>query len=567
MIFSSTSGTQALGRNIRHVKELTFTSEDLGYYYNCVQSFEGLKEQCDDDIGPQPTWYPALSPRTPRTCQVVALPPMTRLSQFEYYLINLGDWWTKMPVVGKPPVILAQLCWLITHNPHLTILRINFIPVMTSCNYRFLYRTIASLKGIKSLDFAVECHPNRGFQLGLDLLNCLSPSIQSFIFNSIQLSETYEEHDHSETRDGGSSSELVMMPRRQGPLTELLELTLEITSNGTTAADVISVFAQCPNIQMLDIRGINWRYNVRDIGGLIGRQCPHINRLLFYSTESDEIDSLPYWILQELPPQQIIEFKDTGKFSDMSFPAANPLLLKHSTTLRTLSLSRENGDFSRISAGVIFDKCVNLEVLEMGVDGGGVYIDLADAQGSPWCCTKLKRLTISVSNCVLPPIDAESLHYYDRPAPIALTQAETDLLSRLEKLYIQIGRLTKLQDLDIKMVKFDEQGEVDKTSAESHTFPAMLSLGDRWQGRPGYLGHLAGLSKLETFMGSVRADSRENKVTMEWKECVWINEHWPRLSQANFFYFKKDVSAPFTWLQKQRRHGRDQLKLSWAPGE
>ncbi|KAF9142128.1 hypothetical protein BGX30_003314 [Mortierella sp. GBA39] len=421
-IFTSTSGTQALGRNIRHVRELTFRPDEIAYYYNCVQSFEELKEQSDDAPGPRPS------------------------------------------CASEPRVILAQNCWLIAHNPHLTTLRIHSLPITASCNYRVLLRTIADLRSIKYLDVLVACHLNRGFRLGLDLLNCLSPSIQSFDFNHKELRDTREEQDNSETGDGGSSSELVVVPGRQGLLTNLLELSLWETADETTADEILSVFAQCPNIQKLFIHGLNGHYNVQDIGGFIGRQCPHINILSCYSAESEELDSLPYRIMQELPPQQIIDFIDTGKFSDLSFPTANLAIVKHSTTLRTLSLRRANGGFRRISVGAIFDKCMNLTELFMGDEDGGVYIDLADAQGSPWCCTKLRNLTISVSGCVLPPVDAESLPYYDRPAPIALTQAETDILSQLEKLYIQIGRLTELRDLDITMVKFDGQGEVDETS-------------------------------------------------------------------------------------------------------
>ncbi|KAG9062658.1 hypothetical protein KI688_004962 [Linnemannia hyalina] len=558
--------TQALGRNIRHVKELTFNSDELAYYYNCVQTFEELKEQSDDAPGPRPSWYPA---RDPITCEFVALPPMTRLTHLDFYFTRFLE--IKLPSASEPQLALAQNCWLISHNPHLTNLHIHSLPITASCNCRLLFRTIADLRGLKYLNVSIACHLNRGFQLGLDLLNCLSPSIQSFNFGHMELGDTREEQDNSETGDGGSSRELVVVPRRQGLLTELLELRLWRTTDETTAADILSVFAQCPNIQKLVIGDINGHYNVQDIGGFIGRQCPHINSLSYYSVESEELDSLPYRIMQELPPQQIIDFIDMGEFSDLSFPTANLTIVKHSTTLRTLSFSRINGGFRRISVGAIFDECMNLTKLHMGGYGGGVYIDLADAQGSPWRCTKLRSLTISVSGCVLPPVDAESLPYYDRPAPIALTHAETDLLSQLEKLYIQIGRLTELRDLSITIVKFDGQGEVDETSwswndilAVPHSFPAMLSLGDPWQGRPGYLGHLAGLSKLENFKGSVRADTKENKKTMEWKECVWINEHWPQLRLAYFFHFNEDISAPFTWLQEQRKYGRGRLMLSWT---
>ncbi|KAF9104108.1 hypothetical protein BGX29_002435, partial [Mortierella sp. GBA35] len=72
-----------------------------------------------------------------------------------------------------------------------------------------------------------------------------------------------------------------------------------------------------------------------------------------------------------------------------------------------------------------------------------------------------------------------------------------------------IGGLTKLGTLYLRMVQLYEQGQVDDDEEEDEpqSFPAMLSLGDVWEGRPGYLHHLAELKNLETLQGTVGADT------------------------------------------------------------
>ncbi|KAK3841300.1 MAG: hypothetical protein J3R72DRAFT_445832, partial [Linnemannia gamsii] len=514
----------------------------------------------------RPHWHPLPDPRT---CPVFALPPLTRLSRLDLHFVDPRASKVKVPSADNPQALLAQLCWLITLNPHLTSLTVQYISLKAVSYYPLFLRTVAQLNRLEKLDILIECPYQRGFQQGLDFFNCLPPTMKTFIYHYYQLS-------YNESPGDQDSNDLVTTLKRQGPLLNLVDLQLWKIGEETSLMDIVSIFAQCPNLEDLDITEIIGQHNVEAIGKFIAKECPKIRKLFYSPSDVDENDLLPYWIATELPPQQLTSFRDRGIFSDLSHPSTSIAIQRHSTTLREIFLGQSDGETSWIYPVVIFGNCVNLEVLCMRIESGGVFLDLEDAQGAPWCCTKLKELTIAFRSCELPGgnEDAETprLPYYARPSPITLTNAEARHFSQLEKLYIQIGRLTELQYLDMMMIKQHEGDEAsdiiyleeDQTPTVPPSFPAMLSLGSTQEGRPGYLHHLAKLSKLEMITGSIRADTDENKAMMGFKECVWIDHHWPLLNRADLFLDKEDIRPPFIWLMDQRKHGRCALELDLA---
>ncbi|KAK3841301.1 MAG: hypothetical protein J3R72DRAFT_445836 [Linnemannia gamsii] len=566
-IFNSTTSTLALGRNTRHVRELSLGSEELAYYYNCVQAFEELKEQTIDNVpAPRPSWHP---PSDPRTCPVFALPPLTQLSRLNLHSFDPRTSKVKVPSADNPRALLAQLCWLITLNPHLTSLTVPSISLEAVGDYLLFLRTVTQLNGLEKLDIEIKFPCQRGFQQGLDFFNCLPPTMKTFIYRYGQMSWDESPGD----QDG---RDLVTTLKRQGPLLNVVDLKLWTIGEKTSLMDIVSIFAQCPNLEELKITGIAGQHNVEAIGKSIGKECPKIHELIYSPDYGDENGLLPYWIATGLPPQQLTSFDDMGDSSDLNHPSASIAIQQHSTTLRHISLGESHSVYSWISPAVIFDNCVNLEILNLRFGDGGVVVDLEDTQGAPWCCTKLQELTVAICGCELPEEDEDEitprLPHYARPSPITLTDAETQHFSWLENLYIQIGRLTELQYLHMRMIKLEERDDgndgiylgEDQTPTVSPSFPAMLSLGSTQEGRPGYLHHLAELSKLEMITGSIRADTDENKAMMGLEECVWIDQHWPLLNRADLFPDREDIRPPFIWLMDQRKHGRCALELDLA---
>ena len=46
-------------------------------------------------------------------------------------------------------------------------------------------------------------------------------------------------------------------------------------------------------------------------------------------------------------------------------------------------------------------------------------------------------------------------------------------------------------------------------------------------------------------------DNVETKVTSEWREAIWMYEHWPRFQNAYIFNSEDGVTAPFEWLKNK----------------
>ncbi|KAG0267201.1 hypothetical protein BGZ95_002898 [Linnemannia exigua] len=249
----------------------------------------------------------------------------------------------------------------------------------------------------------------------------------------------------------------------------------------------------------------------------------------------------------------------------------NAAIQRHSIVLQRIDITgpKTAGDINRFSVTSIFSECLNLEALYIGpydhlepfdhLEAYGhseYYVTLDSVLKYPWRCTGLTDLRLSISGCEMPPVDPGIQPYYLRPAPIALSEAETQHFVRLECLYRQIGALTALRHLWLDTVPLNSQGQLDEGAYDINlSFPAMLNLPDTATegGRPGYLDHLSGLKQLSWLEGSVYAGTEETKVTMGWAEARWINQNWPRLSQANFFSHQSEVREPFAWLYKRRK--------------
>ncbi|KAF9129734.1 hypothetical protein BGX30_013833 [Mortierella sp. GBA39] len=504
-IFSSVPGTLALARNIRHVKDVTFGPRELAYYFNSVCDFEEIQGQVGIAPVSRPTWCP---PPDPRTCQIVALPPLTWLSRFT---LDSHSMLYNMPSPANHRTTLAQLSWLMSLNPRLVCLNLDFIHIKDLRDCRRLVEAVAGLHMIVELNLWIHCRRRDSHQLGLDLFFSVSPSIKTIYLRLQGDDSTWD----LETSDMGGGGNLMVVPRRQEPLINLETFTLWDIDGQVPASDMISVFAHCPNLVQLSTGDFNNHHAVQAVADFVGRECPRIRKLCGVWHYNNG-NLLPFRIMEGLPAHQITELNIDNMHSDL------------------------------ISAAVIFENCVNLETLKAFDADEGLYIDLEDVQGSPWRCTKLRDLTICISGCKLPiNPDPESQPYYSRPDPITLSETEVQHFARLERFYLQIGRLTQLRLLHLQMVKIIEQG---RALFDGVSFPALMTLGDVGKDRPGYLNHLAGLKRLECLVGSFGVDVEETDATKERIKDAWMSEHWPRFRFTQIYNPRDYTSSAHEWL-------------------
>ncbi|KAG0373356.1 hypothetical protein BGX24_011812 [Mortierella sp. AD032] len=560
-LFQSISSLQTLARNIRHVRRLKFRVSELAYYYNCVLTLEEMNSLSSESgstlssTAAAPARQAWLPPLDIRTCQFIAMPRMTCLTHLTVYPVTSETPYAVLSV-NDPQATLARVCWMISFNPGLTHLLVNGLFIVDIPTERLLGNALARLDKLEKLQLWLFC-PDHRLQPGPRLLFKCRPSIKSITFYIDEvdvLPSAGSGDDHEEDERGGDLMATTPTPE---PLVNLEELIVKASEEWASTPNIHSIFAHCPNLKKLKTPYIR-RPRVSDaIGQYVGETCPKIESLIYDARQLEQYDSVPFRIMDTLPAQQVTHLEYKGFFLNIIDPGPDVAFQRHSTTLRSIRISN-NSPLFWIKMSTILKDCVNLESLFiLGQNRQGHYINLDDAIEHPWGCTRLTSLTLSISSCELP-IDQNLPPYYFRQTPIRLTEAETLHFAQLEMLYLQIGKLIEVKHLNLSMVRHNlVDNDFHLVSDPTLWFPAMLSLGNTWTGRPGYLRHLSGLSKLETLCGSFRADSEEAMSTVDYPEVVWIDQHWPDLELVDLFAGEEDVTAPFKWfLDKREREGR-----------
>ncbi|KAK3843252.1 MAG: hypothetical protein J3R72DRAFT_441166 [Linnemannia gamsii] len=552
-ILSSMPFLVALGRNIRHVRALGMGPVELVFYYNCILAFADLQWPRSDSpptTSSLPNWIP---PADPRTCQILPLTPVTNLQHLslENNLLSGRNYPFQLLSADNDQAVLAIFCWLIHLNPRLKYLQTRDDLTVDLAGCRLLAKAISRLSELTELDLSITCDYDIHFQVGSSIFFHCRPSIRKF---ELFLGEPYEDDGIKRWKlDDVSECQLDGGEQEGEPLTNLEELKCWNFEEGAAMDDILAIFARCPNVKKLIIPALSRDYDHNAIGTFIGKECPLLQSLCCGANDvrTEVVGPLAIRIMETLPAQQLENFTFYGKIFPLSKSTFTRPLQQHSTTLQKISIVHAD-HLTSISLGPIFERCVNIKVLDIQChpwSNTGLYATLTDLLERPWTSVKLTHLTLGISGCELPVDPTDNQPYYNRPTPIALSKAETDHFSRLEELYRRLGTLVELTHLNLEMVAVDAESEL--LAQRLQCFPALMSVGDVKTGRPGYLRHLKGLKKLQSFHGSIRADTAESKNTVGLEECRWVLSHWPKVIFINFFVGSANVRRPFRWLQAQ----------------
>lgn len=562
-IWKSLPGLLALARNVNHVKELNVDKVMLAYYCNCVLAFEDLYSQTLGTPLSRPLWLPPLDIHS---CQLATLPPMTHLSQLDISIgpSDTGPGPLTTPSANNVRASLPQLCWLISQNPGLSSIRLQGVPILDHRGARMFARALAGLSKLKRLVALIQCRSDGWVGLWMHIFFRLPLSVKVLFF-SFEACENFERYQDAlnDTLDGWKGEKVEAIVERQGPLIYLESLSFHglVGYQWNTPSDIRDIFAHCPNIKELNTDIYVPDDAIEAVGNVIAQESPKIASLIYGMREVGD-ERVPFRIMSSLPAQQVTWLEFTLASHDLEIPAMNLAIHQHSTTLRALHIIGKH-DIFWFSASIILKECVNLVTFEAPCKNTeGVFTTLGDVLDQPWGCTKLKNLALAIGGCEIP-AEEDVTPYYTRPAPITLTGAETEHLSRLEDLYRRIGTLTALVKLDLRMVQLQSNGEVDYWTMENHrlSFPAMLNLPNPRTGMPGFLHHLAGLENLRWIKGSVWADTAETGRTIDWMEVAWMDRHWPAFKYAEFYTLDSQMSEPFEWLQDRRSESNRDILL------
>ncbi|KAK3831929.1 MAG: hypothetical protein J3R72DRAFT_527552 [Linnemannia gamsii] len=589
-LFSSPESTQALVRNIHHVRQLCFGAREVVFYVNGVFAYQDrLLQQMtnaaakDDLLPQQPYFQPQrplwLAPPDPPIPILIPIPPMTMLTKLNIVIDYSGDYLKcryHLPSFHDPKATFTYICWILDSNPHLLDVSIDRLVIKDQRDVRLLTTSIFGLKNLQRLTLM----PSIGIiwempsDLAMSFFFCCPPSLQSFEFGLI-VEEGYWNFDAVQRFVNSIQGQLqpwekdeavceipATIPQRLGPLTNLRILEVsDDRHHSVSESHIRSMLAHCPNLTDLAISGLWAVRNEQDLAQDIAQLCPKVSSIKGLDDCRVATPDLIGQLLRTLPQQQVkkIYCPNQDFFADQGLGYAERLFRRHSTTLRSVTLSGCKIISSK-TIQVILVECEALEDFTVYQDFENrerLCICLEDAIEFPWACARIRTLglTVAVPDEPFHYLAENTVPYYSRPAPTELTVAEKKQLRSLEALYRQIGTLTGLQELDLRAIFFDPQNH-RPTSGLHHlnTLPGMLSLGCEETGRPGYLDHFSGLTKLKRLWGSVSVGTNETLKTIGMDEVAWMERHWPALESATFCVKEahKIIPEAFLWWKEQR---------------
>ncbi|KAK3837989.1 MAG: hypothetical protein JOS17DRAFT_732378 [Linnemannia elongata] len=304
------------------------------------------------------------------------------------------------------------------------------------------------------------------------------------------------------------------------PLTQLRDLHVwnVLEASSKSHEDLYAVFGRCPNVENLRL---SWMYSTDTLDGArIARMCPKI-RNITYGNRSPHFQEWPYKLSLALPEHQLEMFRHGQNKTSFDGDLISGALMRHSRSLRDIQIR------NRIPSKTVAMILKYGEALEV-LDVRDSTMDLEDAIGCPWACSRLRELHLDIDTKI------PRQPSYLRPPPSRRFPKEKQFFGRLEILYRQIGKLMNLRYLHLSDLNRESKNRWTKKYIQP--FPGLLRLSDKEKGIvPGYLELLSGLTRLKEIRGSVAPETPDHKLAADAAEVDWILEHWPELALSDFF--------------------------------
>lgn len=605
----------ALARNVQHVKSLDSGLLFAVYQFHSTLAFqqqergkerewEREREQKQGGIVdtrasllalgllPTPDWTPLPDILSPQM-ELILFPPMCNLTHFKMNfnrLIHHRLHSTYLPSYDSTSRSLLQATWLLHQSPHLVEIDMDHVGLETFRDIQTLPSVIFGLDKLRKLRLHFSLPRSEWGFLGSTLFFSCPPSLQHLRIEMF--------YPCSALTDPGVLALSPTPPRRQEPLLELKSFLVQQVLTASTQ-EFLSHFQHCPALEELHIPKIDDPgLDIPAITQFIGSHCPRLRIIAQDSYQPGQALPVSLGILETMAPQTLQSLNCIQCFErGLVHSDFSGLFLRHSTTLRSIKLSPCWRIMSN-TLRTILCECRSLEVFVMIQADSPSHcgIDLVDAVAAPWVCTNLVRffLVVNLRDCQQPSPLSEAASvatetpaigrwddinnhgedeattmgvlkpYYEREGPIDLTVQEEEQFRLLELLYRQLGQLTQLEYISLKVqLDTDEVDWVNGTDQwlryQRNSMPGMLSLGDPETGRPGFLHLFAGWKKLKSLFGSVALDAPETRRTVRLKEMKYMLAQWPELSQAEFMQvedqeIEKSADGPsaLEWLQEER---------------
>ncbi|KAG0063586.1 hypothetical protein BGZ89_009778, partial [Linnemannia elongata] len=321
----------------------------------------------------------------------------------------------------------------------------------------------------------------------------------------------------------------------------LRDLALDDWQESTTMEQFLSVFTRCPSLKTLRLKQPSAPAGVD--GTDIGRICPDLRDISYDgSSDMDGNDKWPLEVMETLRENQMesLEYQ-SASHCRLDDATAVKTLLRHSSSLWQIKII---SPVTSSAVRMILETCKALEVLQISRS----TVELCDAIASPWACSKMTSLTLSIkiSPSSSPP-GTEFVPSYLQEPPTPLSAGEKNIFTQLEVFYRQIGKLTGLRHLNIDRTEYSEHGSiVGRSNLRDRPLPGMLILSTNRAGRPGFLDLLGGLSKLETVEGAIFPETADRMMSEFTREFTWISALNQLQSLDLYLYDDKTSFFPTT---------------------
>ncbi|KAF9103686.1 hypothetical protein BGX29_003054 [Mortierella sp. GBA35] len=108
-----------------------------------------------------------------------------------------------------------------------------------------------------------------------------------------------------------------------------------------------------------------------------------------------------------------------------------------------------------------------------------------------------------------------------------------------------------MRDLRLRVLALDEHGlPLEVSSYDIHSFPGLMTLGNRSGGWPGFLHLLRGPTELRTLRGSFYVNAHAARKMITGRELGWMKHHWTNLENAEFFQDDGNIGPVFSFVRR-----------------
>ena len=538
-------GLQTLAKSARLIRTLVFSERVCTFYYSSIshtfrESTRPMAAATTLVLAPLDN-----STSTPSTSSATTLSLLRWTSPIQLIATLSRDTLHGLCGMNFFP---AKFLYVVSLSPRLTVLTLGVVKVNTAFELNFLARTLSSMSALGSLSLKLYSEDLTAEETLKALFHNLPALLGSFslLFETFEgqgLPPSDEEDDDEKVRLVDTVSALLgAITERKEPLRRLTDWGLVISFGDIEADIVVPLFEFLPELVSIDVPSIGLQEPVHtfDVATRISKACPNLRHLRKLHTYTDKEGTMALAFLHNMPVNTVESLhiarlsEDVRTFGDgLDF---------HKGSIKSIVFDgcRWINVDSLVS---IFFQSLILEVFRISMTFDSRFeIPLERLVTQQWASTKFRELKL-----YLRLIDNEQNP--EHPADV-LTIAESipDWAIGLERFYRQVGALTQLRILDLKVAvarnRRDSQGLY--LTYKDRTFPGLLTLEGRSKGRLGWLQLLDGLGNLEELHGSFNLDAMVPGFEFGQDEADWMVSHWPRLKFIEFYTYPEgdDVVLP-----------------------